>query len=165
MNRRFLAAFFAAGALAAAPALAQQSQPKETVPIQLPAKQVIQLQQKLHQEGLYTGPVDGKWGPETQAAVRNFQTKENLPVTGQLDPQTMSKLGINVSSGSSSSTSGSGSSQMSKQLAEQMLQQQGYSQVQLNEQNGQLKGTATKGGKQYQISVSQNGQITEMPQQ
>ncbi len=158
MKRRFLAAFFAAGALAAAPALAQQSQPKETVPVQLPAKQVIQLQQKLHQEGLYTGPVDGKWGPDTQAAVRSFQTKENLPVTGQLDPQTMSKLGVNA-------TSGSSSSQMSKEQAEQMLKQQGYSQVQLSKQNGKFQGTAIKSGKQYQVAVSQNGQITGTPQQ
>lgn len=112
-KRHLLAALLTAGALAAAPAIARQTQQtqKETIPIQLPTKQVMGIQQKLHQQNLYTGPTDGNWGLETQAAVENFQKKGSLPPTGKLDPQTLSKLDVNLSSGSGSSSSGSSSSQ------------------------------------------------------
>lgn len=165
MKRHLLAALLTAGALAAAPAIAQQTQQKETVPLQVPSKQVTELQQKLHQQNLYTGPIDGNWGPETQAAVKNFQKKEGLTETGKLDQQTMSKLGLDLSSGGSSASSGSGSSQMSEQQAEQKLQQQGFSQIQLEQQNGKLEGTASKGGQQYHVAVSQDGQVMTTPQQ
>ena len=112
MYRGVLAAFLAAGVLATAPAFAQPAQQQETVPVQMSSKQVTDLQQKLKQQGFYNGQIDGKWGPETQTAVKDFQKKEDLPVTGQLDPQTMQKLGIQMNEGTTgSSTSGnSGSS-------------------------------------------------------
>lgn len=117
MYRGVLAAFLAAGVLAAAPAFAQPAQQQETVPVQMSSKQVMNLQQKLKQQGFYNGQIDGNWGPETQTAVKDFQKKEDLPVTGQLDPQTMQKLGIQMNEGSSgSSSSGSaGSSQQQRQ--------------------------------------------------
>lgn len=119
MKRHLLAALLAAGALASAPALAQQTpqsaqptQSRESVPFQLTTQQITQLQQKLHQQNLYNGPTDGNWGPETQAAVQSFQRKESLPATGKLDAQTMAKLDLNLTPGGGSTTSGSGSSQM-----------------------------------------------------
>jgi peptidoglycan hydrolase-like protein with peptidoglycan-binding domain len=33
-------------------------------------------------------------GPRTQQAVRDYQKRENLPETGQLDAATLQKLGI-----------------------------------------------------------------------
>lgn len=35
---------------------------------------------------------DGNFGPATEAAVREFQTKSKLPVTGQIDTDTLNKL-------------------------------------------------------------------------
>ncbi len=104
MNRRVLAAFLASGMLAAAPAFAQPAQQQETVPVQMSSQKVTNVQQTLKQQGLYNGPVDGNWGPETQTAVKDFQKKENLPATGELDAQTMSKLGINMNAGTSGSS-------------------------------------------------------------
>ena len=66
----------------------------EAVPLQLKAEQVMALQQKLNERAYSAGRVDGLWGPDTSAAVRNFQQKNGLPPTGQLDPGTMQAIGI-----------------------------------------------------------------------
>lgn len=39
---------------------------------------VAELQHRLHQIGLYTGPTDGIWTPETAEAVRAFRTRAGL---------------------------------------------------------------------------------------
>lgn len=38
--------------------------------------------------------VDGKWGPRSAAALRDFQAANNLSATGQLDTATMAALNI-----------------------------------------------------------------------
>jgi peptidoglycan hydrolase-like protein with peptidoglycan-binding domain len=53
---------------------------------------VRSAQQALQDRGFKPGPIDGVMGPRTTAAVRDFQTKENLTVTGQLDAETNAKL-------------------------------------------------------------------------
>jgi len=57
---------------------------------------VAAAQQALQKNGLNPGPIDGYMGPRTTAAVREFQQKEQLQVTGQLDPETLGRLGIGV---------------------------------------------------------------------
>jgi hypothetical protein len=49
-------------------------------------------QQALRDKGFDPGPVDGVMGPRTTAAVREFQSKENLTATGQLDADTRARL-------------------------------------------------------------------------
>jgi hypothetical protein len=49
-------------------------------------------QQALRSKGFDPGPIDGIQGPRTTAAVRDFQDKENLTVTGQLDAETNARL-------------------------------------------------------------------------
>jgi Putative peptidoglycan binding domain len=53
---------------------------------------VQQIQQKLQQDGLYRGKIDGLVGPGTQQALSTYQRKNGLPVTATLDPQTVSSL-------------------------------------------------------------------------
>jgi peptidoglycan hydrolase-like protein with peptidoglycan-binding domain len=53
---------------------------------------VQQIQQKLQQNGLYRGKIDGLVGPETQQALRAYQHQNKLPVTATLDPQTLASL-------------------------------------------------------------------------
>jgi len=36
----------------------------------------------------YTGPIDGIFGPVTEAVVRKYQTDSGLPVTGTMDERT-----------------------------------------------------------------------------
>ena len=57
-------------------------------------QQVRSAQQALQGSGVNPGPIDGVIGPRTQQAVRDFQKRENLPQTGQLDAATLQKLGI-----------------------------------------------------------------------
>jgi len=52
------------------------------------------VQETLRDKGYYTGPVDGIMGPQTRAAIRQYQQSENLPVTGHLDGGTAGKLGV-----------------------------------------------------------------------
>lgn len=47
----------------------------------------------LKDKGFDPGPIDGIMGPRTSAAVREFQEKEALTVTGRLDEETRAKLG------------------------------------------------------------------------
>ena len=55
---------------------------------------VRSAQQALMDKGFNPGPIDGVQGPRTTAAVRDFQQKENLTVTGQLDAETMERLDV-----------------------------------------------------------------------
>ena len=53
---------------------------------------VRQAQQALMDKGFNPGPIDGKMGPQTKAALTEYQKKENLKATGRLDHETKSKL-------------------------------------------------------------------------
>jgi peptidoglycan hydrolase-like protein with peptidoglycan-binding domain len=53
-----------------------------------------QVQQKLQQDGLYRGPIDGVWGPGTEAGLRTYQQQHNLNATGKLDANTLASLSI-----------------------------------------------------------------------
>jgi peptidoglycan hydrolase-like protein with peptidoglycan-binding domain len=50
------------------------------------------LQQRLRALGQQPGPVDGLYGPLTEAAVRRYQSAAGLAVDGIAGPQTMSEL-------------------------------------------------------------------------
>jgi len=62
------------------------------MPAQAGMTDVRTAQQALMDKGYKPGPIDGIHGPRTSAAVREFQTKEGLKVTGQLDSETMARL-------------------------------------------------------------------------
>src|SRR5262245_38705632 len=51
-------------------------------------------QQALKDKGMYTGPVDGAMNAETKKALRDFQQKNNLKVTGTLNQEAMAALGV-----------------------------------------------------------------------
>ncbi len=57
-----------------------------------PSAEVRDAQQRLQAQGLYGGPVDGLWGPETKLAVERYQTNRGLAVSGQLDDMTRTSL-------------------------------------------------------------------------
>lgn len=54
--------------------------------------QIQSVQQALKDQGFYYGQVDGEGGPETDAAVRRYQIRNGLEVTGKLNQQTISAL-------------------------------------------------------------------------
>ena len=56
---------------------------------------VRNAQVALNDNGYDAGPADGRFGPNTQSAVRRFQADHGLAQTGTLDSSTLSALGIN----------------------------------------------------------------------
>ena len=57
---------------------------------------VFGVQTKLKQLGYYNGVIDGQMGSQTAAAIRRFQIAQRLKVTGELNSQTLRRLGIAV---------------------------------------------------------------------
>jgi hypothetical protein len=68
-----------------------QASPTEVSPSQ---NTVIAVQKELTRLGYYHGQVDGLVGPETERAVRWFQSVDHLTVTGQIDEPTLRALQI-----------------------------------------------------------------------
>ena len=94
MYRLFMAAFAAAG-MASASASAADA-------LYVDSQVVRQAQKTLSDRGFRTGGIDGRMGPQTQAALVNFQRAEKLPPTGKLDRQTLAALGIQKADGADS---------------------------------------------------------------
>ena len=55
---------------------------------------ILAVQRALAQLGYYHGPVDGVVGPQTERAIRWFQSADSLPVTGEIDSATLRSLRI-----------------------------------------------------------------------
>ena len=58
---------------------------------------VAAAQQQLAREGYYRGQIDGVLGPETRAAIAQFQNNHGLRVTGALTTDTLGALGLRPS--------------------------------------------------------------------
>ncbi len=56
---------------------------------------VRELQTLLRNQGFDPGPIDGDFGPRTEAAVRNFQRSKGLVVDGIVGVATWTALGVN----------------------------------------------------------------------
>ncbi len=54
------------------------------------------VQARLKAEGVYAGSVDGIMGPQTEAALRRYQEKEGLPVSGAVDEATLKELQLEL---------------------------------------------------------------------
>jgi peptidoglycan hydrolase-like protein with peptidoglycan-binding domain len=61
------------------------------------SEQVVrQVQEQLKQKGHEVGPVDGIMGPQTKDALKEFQQKEGIQASGELDQQTLQALGVDA---------------------------------------------------------------------
>jgi peptidoglycan hydrolase-like protein with peptidoglycan-binding domain len=119
MNKIILASVAALAVTAAVPTLAQnqskaapqgQSQAQPANQAANPSQDEIrQAQQALNGKGFKVGRVDGKMGPETRNALRDFQSQQKLQSTGQLDNATMAALGMSSGTNGPHSQPGSGS--------------------------------------------------------
>ena len=72
-------------------------------------EQVKAAQQALKDKGHDPGMIDGRMGPKTQAAVKEFHKAEGLKETGRLDAETMTKLGVEAKTGAAGASSPSAS--------------------------------------------------------
>ena len=57
-----------------------------------PVEEVAGVQARLNNLGFNCGEVNGRLGPETEAALKAFQKKHNLSETGEIDQATRDKL-------------------------------------------------------------------------
>lgn len=55
---------------------------------------VLEVQIALDRQGISSGSLDGVLGSQTRAALRAFQEKEQLPPTGELNPETRARLSL-----------------------------------------------------------------------
>ena len=53
---------------------------------------IAELQRRLTELGYKPGPIDGVAGPRTTNAIKKFQHDHKLPVTGNLDAETIREL-------------------------------------------------------------------------
>ena len=89
-----------AGALvigASLPALADEALPGNPPRMTSPGPYdefTKQIQQKLTELGFYAGPVNGDFGPQTQAALAQYQQANLLPVSGMPDAPTLLDLDV-----------------------------------------------------------------------
>jgi hypothetical protein len=56
--------------------------------------EVMRLQRALAERGLYKGKIDGIWGGKTTQALLDYQSINNLPLTGSLSAETLYDFGI-----------------------------------------------------------------------
>jgi len=59
-----------------------------------PAQVVANVQSALQQQGYYRGDIDGILGPETRAALAEYQSAQGLEPTGAVDEPTLETLGM-----------------------------------------------------------------------
>jgi hypothetical protein len=59
-----------------------------------PAQVVANVQSALQQQGYYQGEIDGVLGPETRAALAEYQSAQGLEPTGAVDEPTLETLGM-----------------------------------------------------------------------
>lgn len=75
--------------------LLQIAPPQEAPPpMRLGPDAIRNIQGRLQQMGYYHGGLDGQWGPETQQALATLQQQRGLQPTGQLNPATVSAMGL-----------------------------------------------------------------------
>src|SRR5438876_3721126 len=68
----------------------------------LRADQTIQsVQQALKDQGFYYGEVSGEKNADTSAAIRRYQIRKGLQITGELNPETLRSLGAGSTTASS----------------------------------------------------------------
>ena len=126
MMKRFLLAWATCLALSL-PAMAQA-----IAPWSLGKMRILEIQMDLKADGFYPQRVDGLWSPRIREAVMAFQKEKKLPEDGELNPQTLLALGVDLNNWFQ--TSGS----MSKPSANE----QNQSPLSSNEQAGSAKTTA-----------------------
>jgi peptidoglycan hydrolase-like protein with peptidoglycan-binding domain len=62
--------------------------------VSLYAADIRDVQTELKSQGFYYGEIDGKSGGETAAAIKRYQIRNGLEVTGTADKETLEALGI-----------------------------------------------------------------------
>lgn len=71
-----------------------EKKPPDMVKMPAGSEETRKVQEALKAKGNDPGPIDGRMGPKTRAAVKAFQEANGMKGTGQVDAQTAEKLGV-----------------------------------------------------------------------
>ena len=115
---------------------------------------VKKVQKKLKNLGYYDGSIDGDYGSGTKAAVKSFQKKNGLNVTGKVNKNTLNKLNSSKAkkadasdkkdSGSSDGTCAAGDSGETVKKVQRRLKKLGYYKGSIDGDYGNGTKTAVK---------------------
>jgi peptidoglycan hydrolase-like protein with peptidoglycan-binding domain len=129
-------------------------------PLHVSPDTVKHIQSNLQAENLYAGPIDGIVGPKTRNALRQYQQREGLTPTGDIDTTTLQRLGgsaaLSKPSGSAASSgTSSGQIMMTTDQVSGVLQDQGYSDISDIRPSGRYDYTALakQGDTTYVVAV------------
>ncbi|CAN5585318.1 hypothetical protein BH18VER1_BH18VER1_03370 [soil metagenome] len=92
-------------------------------------------QSRLKADGFYFGEPTGDYNSETAAAVSRYQIRNGLPITGQLDPETVKALGIAAAPAASSNPDASDTWRRLRKTDERFLQRLNSGQIAPPERN------------------------------
>lgn len=81
----------------------EPSTPANSQRLNASSDEIKRAEQALKAQGFNPGRIDGKIDSETKEALREFQKRNGLAVTGDLDKQTAEKLGVELGRDSGSS--------------------------------------------------------------
>lgn len=70
----------------------QMEQSAAAQPARMSREEIRQAQRVLQERGYYRGQIDGIVGPRTREAVAQYQRRQGLPQTAQLDGRTVDSL-------------------------------------------------------------------------
>jgi peptidoglycan hydrolase-like protein with peptidoglycan-binding domain len=112
--------------LVAALAAAGMASASAADPVFVDAQTVRHAQKTLNDRGFRTGGVDGRMGPQTQAALVNFQRAEKLQPTGKLDGATLKALDLEKGGPSASANAAGRYPASTIRKAQETLSARGY---------------------------------------
>lgn len=88
-------------------------------PSALSQDEVKKIQQALTDRGFSAGELDGQWGPQTQQALTEFRSQQNLSAADDLDRETLSALGVEVAAMSDPSDADTGTTGAGSTVADE----------------------------------------------
>ncbi len=59
---------------------------------------VREVQEALESRGYTVGEIDGRWGPKTSGALKDFQSNQGIESTGRMNTETFNALGVQTDS-------------------------------------------------------------------
>lgn len=72
----------------------RKRKPRQRVQTAPTSQRISEIQSALAAQGVYKGQPNGKWDAVSVQAMRDFQSRHGLTVTGKLDALTLQKLGL-----------------------------------------------------------------------
>jgi len=110
------------GGMSSEPSARQEQPQQQSAAPGVEQSTIKQAQEKLSTKG-HDVSADGVLGPKTQAAVKEFQEKEGIQASGQLDQETLAALGVSEGSAGTGASSPSSESPTPSSSSERATEQ------------------------------------------